>query len=450
MRAPGSGSRARRAIRALAVAVALLLLAPAALAEPGSVEDAERQLEETRQRRDATEAEHERRQRALAEAEADLHDITVQVEEARSELAAVDARLAEAEAELTRVEAELEEAIAAHQEAVERSEAITLELIAADDELTRVEGELADREGALDARVAATYKYGTVTYAQVLVDSRDFEEFLTSYYYVRSAMGFDQAMVEEISALTRELAAHRAEVARLRDVARDEEAKAKDARETVTVLAAEQRAATEEVATERHRQQQLTAQLEAAREQHRAQVDALAAESAALEDELRQLAAQESEREAQLQQMREARRRSGSGGARCEAGWTPDQLAWPTDGCMTSGYGYRTHPIYGTQRMHTGIDIPGPTGQQIVAATDGYVVSSGWRGGYGLAVVIDHGGGLATLYGHMSDVWVSAGQLVAHGEGVGAIGSTGQSTGPHLHFEVRVDGSPRDPMDWYR
>jgi murein DD-endopeptidase MepM/ murein hydrolase activator NlpD len=101
-------------------------------------------------------------------------------------------------------------------------------------------------------------------------------------------------------------------------------------------------------------------------------------------------------------------------------------------------------------RMHEGFDIAAPTGQTIVAATDGHVVHAGWINGYGQTVMINHGGGIVTLYAHMSAFAVSEGQLVSHGQKVGGIGSTGNSTGPHLHFEVRVNGEPRDPMNWYR
>jgi murein DD-endopeptidase MepM/ murein hydrolase activator NlpD len=124
-------------------------------------------------------------------------------------------------------------------------------------------------------------------------------------------------------------------------------------------------------------------------------------------------------------------------------------LLWPTDGRAGSGYGYRTHPITRQRRMHTGVDVGAPMGQPIIAAAEGLVVGSGWRGGYGLTVVIDHGGGLATLYAHQSRLSVSQGQVVQAGQKIGEIGSTGQSTGPHLHYEVRVNGSPRNPMDWY-
>ncbi len=118
----------------------------------------------------------------------------------------------------------------------------------------------------------------------------------------------------------------------------------------------------------------------------------------------------------------------------------------PSSGPITSGYGSRFHPILKKRRMHTGIDFGAPSGSPIWAAASGVVISAGYRGGYGNAVIIDHGGGISTLYGHCSRVFVSAGQRVSSGQKIAAVGSTGLSTGPHLHFEVRVNGSPVNPM----
>lgn len=121
---------------------------------------------------------------------------------------------------------------------------------------------------------------------------------------------------------------------------------------------------------------------------------------------------------------------------------------WPADGYITSPYGWRIHPIYGTGRMHTGIDIGVGYGAPIKAADGGTVIYSGWCGGYGNTVIIDHGRGITTLYGHNSSLYVSEGQSVAKGQVISAAGSTGNSTGPHLHFEVRQDGNPVDPMGY--
>ncbi|MCW5936632.1 MAG: peptidoglycan DD-metalloendopeptidase family protein [Fimbriimonadaceae bacterium] len=117
----------------------------------------------------------------------------------------------------------------------------------------------------------------------------------------------------------------------------------------------------------------------------------------------------------------------------------------PVSGRHTSGFGYRIHPITHTRRLHTGVDIAAPTGTPIYAAGSGVVISAGWRNGYGNAVVIDHGGGRSTLYGHCSRLFVQEGQKVSAGHHIAAVGSTGFSTGPHLHFEVRINGVPVDP-----
>ena len=121
---------------------------------------------------------------------------------------------------------------------------------------------------------------------------------------------------------------------------------------------------------------------------------------------------------------------------------------WPVNGGVSSGFGYRVHPIYGTRRLHAGLDISGGSGTPIAAAKSGTVLSAGWRGGYGNAVVISHGGGITTLYAQQSRMNVSSGQQVGRGDIVGWVGSTGASTGPHLHFEVRVNGSAVNPRPY--
>ncbi|MGJ3245778.1 MAG: murein hydrolase activator EnvC family protein [Elainellaceae cyanobacterium] len=123
-------------------------------------------------------------------------------------------------------------------------------------------------------------------------------------------------------------------------------------------------------------------------------------------------------------------------------------MIYPANGRLTSGFGYRVHPILGYRRFHAGIDFGATYGSTIRAADSGRVIFAGWYGGYGRAVVIDHGGNLTTLYAHTSQVYVAEGQIVQQGEAIAAIGSTGLSTGPHLHFEVRVNGEPVNPMNY--
>ncbi len=116
---------------------------------------------------------------------------------------------------------------------------------------------------------------------------------------------------------------------------------------------------------------------------------------------------------------------------------------------MTSRFGYRVHPIFRTKKLHTGVDFGAPSGTKIRAADSGVVISAGWRGGYGKAVIIDHGQGMVTLYAHTSAFYVRPGQRVKKGQIIAAVGSTGYSTGPHLHMEVRKNGVPVNPLTWF-
>lgn len=122
------------------------------------------------------------------------------------------------------------------------------------------------------------------------------------------------------------------------------------------------------------------------------------------------------------------------------------QMIYPISARITSNFGTRIHPVLGYRRFHSGVDFGASMGTTIRAADSGRVIFAGWYGGYGRAVVIDHGGGITTLYGHASRLYVSEGQSVQQGQSIAAVGSTGLSTGPHLHFEVRRNGNPINPM----
>jgi murein DD-endopeptidase MepM/ murein hydrolase activator NlpD len=121
-------------------------------------------------------------------------------------------------------------------------------------------------------------------------------------------------------------------------------------------------------------------------------------------------------------------------------------MRMPVQGRLTSGFGERFHPILGYERFHDGVDLAAPTGTPIVAAADGRVVSAGWTGGYGQAVEVAHAGGLETRYGHMSRIAAYSGEMIRRGQVIGFVGSTGLSTGPHLHFEVMKNGRPVNPL----
>jgi murein DD-endopeptidase MepM/ murein hydrolase activator NlpD len=175
-------------------------------------------------------------------------------------------------------------------------------------------------------------------------------------------------------------------------------------------------------------------------EERLAEQEALLAEMdrqiAEIEGEITALAAEEDS-------IKELIRQEQSGG-----GSSPGILLRPVPGAVTSGFGYRTHPIYGDQRLHTGWDMNGACGSPIVAAGSGRVFLAGWNGGYGNAIMVDHGGGMATLYAHQSSFAVGYGTQVSAGQVIGYVGTTGVSTGCHLHFEVRISGTPVDPTPY--
>jgi murein DD-endopeptidase MepM/ murein hydrolase activator NlpD len=139
------------------------------------------------------------------------------------------------------------------------------------------------------------------------------------------------------------------------------------------------------------------------------------------------------------------RRASNRGRGRYRLRWS-GTFSVPSHGPITSGFGYRIHPILKRRRMHSGIDFGAPMGSPIYAAAAGEVFHAGWLGSYGRYIVILHGDSISTLYGHCSVLEVQPGQYVRRGQVIGRVGSTGFSTGPHLHFEVREDGVPIIPM----
>jgi len=221
-----------------------------------------------------------------------------------------------------------------------------------------------------------------------------------------------------------------------------EEVALTEARDRAKQRSADAQAAVEAVARLKKDQEAAKAVLDQRISALTAEADALAAEQTKLEELIKQ-------RQAALEAARRARAAAGQAARdglsrlpRTGAGISPSGFIWPVNGVLTSGYG----PRWG--RMHTGIDIAAPSGTPIRAAKAGEVIFTGWLGGYGNAVIIDHGDGIATLYGHQSRIGCAEGQVLNQGDVLGFVGTTGHSTGNHLHFEVRVDAQPRNPRPY--
>ena len=263
----------------------------------------------------------------------------------------------------------------------------------------------------LHRRIRDIYKNGQINYLDVLLGAKDFNDFVSRMDILKKILAYDNALIqgtkvdrEALRKAKEQLELDRAKIVELRK------------------LAAAKR---EQVA--------------ARRQERRGVLNAATYERETAEQAYRELI----ETSRQIEQMI---KRIQSGDK--IVGGSTGTMTWPAEGEITSPFGWRVHPIFGTQRLHTGIDIGADYGDAIRAADGGVVIHSDWMGGYGNAVIIDHGNGISTLYAHNSQLLVSEGQTVAKGQTVARCGSTGYSTGPHLHFEVRQNGSPVNPLNY--
>ena len=174
-------------------------------------------------------------------------------------------------------------------------------------------------------------------------------------------------------------------------------------------------------------------------------VDQINAEQDALYDILEDLEAESKALNSEIKRLQAEQ--AAKNGTNTKA---PGAYLWPcpSSHTITSNYGYRVHPVTGAKKLHSGMDIGASYGAAVVAAASGTVIMSKYYGGYGNCIIIDHGGGVSTLYGHMSSLVAKTGQKVSAGETIGKVGSTGVSTGNHLHFEVRINGSTVNPANY--
>ena len=280
-----------------------------------------------------------------------------------------------------------------------------------EEELAAAEEKVNTQNENLNARLRNMYKNGSVGFIDVLMDSGSFSEFLNNLSLVEKVYTSDQDVLEELQKAYDEIDAKKKEI------------------ETLQAELSESKATMEE--------QQSS--LEADKASVEKKKSEIAADSAETQRELDKL-------EADAQALTSSIRNSGSSSSSSK--YNGGIMAWPVPSCHTvsSGYGGRIHPTTGKYKFHGGLDIPGSYGSAIVAANSGKVIWAGNRGdSYGNYVIIDHGGGVSTLYGHSSKVLVSTGQSVSRGQRIANVGSTGRSTGPHCHFEVRINGSRVNP-----
>ncbi len=276
----------------------------------------------------------------------------------------------------------------------------------------------------LKRRLVDIYEYGDLSYFDALIAARSFSEFVERWEDLRLLIAANQRAVRARKAAEQRVVAIEADLERTRLELQAQQQAQDEARSQLGSLAGERRNLVELAGMRRRSVADEVAEME----------DLSAAEEASLEALI-------VERERELATQQRAAGIAGGG----ESSGGSGMFSWPVTGTITSPFGWRSNPFGGAPEFHQGLDIAAPMGTTVTAAAGGTVIMAQWYGGYGNYILIDHGGGYSTGYGHLSAIYVSSGQSVQRGQAIGAVGSTGQSTGPHLHFEVRIAGKPVDP-----
>jgi len=360
-----------------------------------------------------------------------VQDLQGQIDSSRLEQENWQQVIEDVSAKLKQIQADLDAANARLQSIRSRQAEINAQIVQTQNEIVKMEAYLKTRQNVLNRRVRAIYMHGQLNYLEVILGANSFSDFANRVELLKRVIRSDYNLILEIQ---KQKAAIEAKKAQLEEDKRQLDA-----------LAAEAEKTQKEIAAKKAEQQKV---LDAAKSNKAAAAQMeqdLNAQLASVRNLIQQrLAAAEAARQAAQQ----ASSDEGGGGSDDNYVQGTGAMGWPCSGPITSPFGYRTHPIFGTTIFHAGIDIGVDYGTPIHAADSGVVVYSGWISGYGNAVIIDHGGGISTLYGHNQSLAVSEGQSVSKGSVIAYAGSTGNSTGPHCHFEVDVNGSPVNPMGY--
>ena len=394
----------------------LLVASVCALAVP-AVAGPDERLEEIQAKQQQAQEKLERAESKQDLLEGDIEGLDDARETIVARIDVIDGDLAELDEEISKVKDDLDVAQA--------------KLTDLSEELERLANRLTRRSGLLEDKAVEAYKAGPTAAMDGLLSATSFADLVDRVEYYESSLDAEAALIEEIEALEAETDEKREAVEKQKDAILAQKQELEEDRAEVAEIRAERTAALAEKENLLRSKNMLLADAEQREARLEEWLDQLEADSREIEGIIAARAAEVAD--------------DPSGGPPPSGG---GQLSWPTSGPITSPYGMRVHPIFGDARMHNGIDIGAPYGAGVYAAGDGRVTFAGAMSGYGNVVIVDHGGGLSTTYNHMATIAASTGQTVSRGDQVGAVGCSGYCTGPHLHFEVRLNGSPVDPMPY--
>ena len=286
-------------------------------------------------------------------------------------------------------------------------------------EIAEYERQIEENDEAFCARLRAMDESGTTDYIDLLLNAQSLSDFVARVETIREITEHDQGIINEMITLKEGVEASRNEIVAYREEQQEARGLVQEKQNQVNAKIAEKQSYIKSLEKDIKKYDQL---YEAARQQ---------------ENSLKQsVAGSSSKGTVSAGQNRIVY----SGGVFC---WPAPSYTY-----ISSEFGYRIHPVYGTTKYHSGMDMAAPGGSPILAAANGTVKFAGWNGGYGYCIILDHGGGIQTLYGHSSKLLVSAGQTVTRGQKIALVGTTGTSTGNHLHFEVLNNGVVTDPRPY--
>lgn len=289
------------------------------------------------------------------------------------------------------------------------------EILLKEEEIAKYEEEITKYDDEFKQILRSMDENSSGSYIDLLLSSKSISEFIANYETIKEITEHDTAVMDEMERLKNEV-----------EVAKNVIEERKEEQEEARAIASEKENTLQQKLNEK---EALEKALEADIEKYKQVYEDARRQEQALKASI-----------------------SSSLSSSSNSVYTGGEFCWPAPSYVriSSPYGYRIHPIFGTKKFHSGVDLAAPGGSNILAATDGVVKMAGWNGGYGNCVIVDHGGGISTLYGHAQRLCVTKGQTVTRGQVIAKVGTTGNSTGNHLHFEVLINGKTTDPMPYIR